>query len=49
MKSCASHVNVNVIQKTSTIEDELNKQVGGVAGLADISEPVSLTALARHT
>lgn len=43
VKSCASHI--NVIQKTSTTEDELNKQVGRVARLAAINEPVPLTAL----
>lgn len=43
VKSCASHV--NTIQKTSTTEDELRKQVDRVTRLADINQPLSLPTL----
>lgn len=45
VKSWASRV--KVIQRTSTTEDELNKQVGRAARVADINEPVSLTSLVQ--
>lgn len=38
---------INVILQISTTEDKLHKQVGRVARLADINEPVSLTTFAR--